>query len=87
MSMERSEREQLNNLTQKVATLEQQLAALYKHLGLTPPPPAPSLDQVAELIRSGNMLEAIKAYRQQTGSDLATAKAAVDQLAAQLGFA
>ncbi|MBA3464105.1 MAG: hypothetical protein H0T46_29390 [Deltaproteobacteria bacterium] len=87
MSLERDEREHLNFLTQKVATLEQQLAALYKHLGLTPPPPAPSLDEIAALIRSGNTLEAIKAYRAQTGSDLATAKAAVDQLAAQLGFA
>ena len=84
--MERHEREHLNALTTKVALLEHQLAALYKHLGLTPPTEAPPLDAVAELLRAGNKIEAIKVYRQQTGCDLATARAAVDQLAAQLGF-
>lgn len=84
--MERHEREHLNALTAKVAVLERQLAALYKHLGLTPPTDAPPLDAVAELLRTGNKLEAIAVYRRQTGCDLATAKAAVDQLAAQLGF-
>lgn len=47
---------------------------------------ARSLDAVAELLRMGNKLEAIDVYRQQMNCDLATAKAAVDQLAAQLGF-
>jgi ribosomal protein L7/L12 len=84
--VERAEREHLNALTTKVALLERQLAALYKHLGLTPPADAPPLDAVAELLRMGNKLEAIKVYRQQMDCDLATAKAAVDQLAAQLGF-
>lgn len=84
--MERHEREQLTTLTAKVALLERRLAALYKHLDLTPPSEVSPLDAVAELVRTGNKLEAIKVYRQQTGCDLATAKAAIDQLAAQLGF-
>lgn len=45
------------------------------------------LDAVAPLLRAGNRPEAIELYRERTGCDLATAEAAVDQLAAQLGFA
>ncbi|MBL0215911.1 MAG: hypothetical protein IPQ07_18780 [Myxococcales bacterium] len=86
MSLERDERAHLNQLTQKVALLERQLAALYQHLNLTPPTGAPPLDEVAQLLRAGNKLEAVKKYREQMNCDLATAKAAVDQLAAQLGF-
>ena len=45
-----------------------------------------SLDAVAELLRAGNKLEAVEVYRQEMSCDRATAQAAVDQLAAQLGF-
>ncbi len=84
--MERHEREHLNALTAKVALLERQLAALYQHLGLTPPTEPAPLDAIAEQLRQGNKIEAIALYRRQHGCDLSTAKAAVDQLAAQLGF-
>ncbi len=85
--MDRHEREYLDALTARVALLERQLAALYEHLHLTPASGAPPLDAVAELLRAGNQLEAIELYRQYMDCDLATARAAVEQLGAQLGFA
>ncbi len=84
--MERHEREHLNALSLRVAQLEQQLAAVYQHLGLTLPTQPSPLDAVAEQLRLGNKIEAIAIYRRQMNCDLATAKNAVDQLAAQLGF-
>lgn len=84
--MEKHELERMNRLARKVHVLEQQLAHLYRHLGLTYQPDA-DLDAVGQAIAAGNMIEAIKLYRANTGVDLATAKAAVDALAAQLGFA
>ena len=41
-------------------------------------------DRIADLIRDGRKIEAIKAIREETGASLADAKAAVDRIAAGL---
>ncbi len=43
-------------------------------------------DAEIERIRSGEPVFAIKAYRERTGADLATAKAAINAEAARLGL-
>lgn len=86
MAMDRHELERLNQLSAKVFHLEQQLQFVYRHLGIQYQDPE-SLDNVGEAISRGNMIEAIKLYRERTGASLADSKAAVDDLARKLGFA
>ncbi len=76
----------MNQLSTKVFHLEQQLQFLYRHLGIQYSDPD-NLDDVGAAISGGNMIEAIKLYREKTGASLADAKAAVDELARKLGFA
>ena len=81
-------------LEQRLALIEHQLRAISAHLGIpfpapgapvAGPPPGwgggdPGLTpEVLQLARSGNMLEAIKRYRELTGVSLADAKHAVEQ--------
>ena len=81
MSSER----QLLELMARVGTLEHQLAHLYSHLGIEiPPPPPPGQDiseKVQQLVRDGNLIAAIKQYRDETGMGLAEAKERIEQLA------
>lgn len=86
MAMDRHELERLNKLAAHVKRLEDELTFLYRHLGITRPTPSP-LDEVAQMIARGDMIAAIAKYREQTGASLADAKAAVDELAAKLGYA
>jgi ribosomal protein L7/L12 len=79
------ETERFNLLAQRVMQLEQQLAQIYRHLGL-PLPPAEPLGEIAALIAAGKKVEAIAKYRELRGGGLAEAKAAVDDIAARLGF-
>ncbi len=66
----------------RIGQLERLVDHLYRHLGLEPPAPSDGLSpQVRELALAGNLLEAIKLHRQQTGKDLATAKMEVESLA------
>ena len=81
------ERERMNVMSQKIQNLELQVQFLARHLGVALPSQGPSLDEVAERLKSGDTLGAIKRYRELTNTDLATAKAAVEQLAVTLGFA
>lgn len=57
-----------------------------------PLPPLPEMDtgleeEVLALLRAGKKLEAVKAYREHTGSDLKDSLRAIDALAAQHGIA
>jgi ribosomal protein L7/L12 len=79
------ETERFNLLAQRVMQLEHQLAQVYRHLGLAMPPPEP-LGEIAALIASGKKIEAVAKYRELRGGDLAEARAAVDDIAARLGF-
>ena len=80
-----NETERFNLLAQRVMQLEQQLAHIYRHLGLAQPPHEP-LGEIAALIASGNKIAAIAKYRELRGGGLAEAKLAVDDIAARLGF-
>jgi ribosomal protein L7/L12 len=65
----------------RLAQLERQVALIMQHLGIQDPGPTTTASaRVVELARSGNKIEAIKQYRQETGADLGTAKGVVDQL-------
>ncbi len=86
MAMERHELERLNQLSAKVYHLEQQLQFLYRHLGIEYKAPD-NLDEVGDALSRGNTIEAIKLYRELTGTSLAEAKAAVEDLARKLGYA
>ena len=75
-------------LRMRVKELEGQVAFLYQHLGVTYiPEPGPESDpRVIEQIKKGNLIEAIKIYRELTDAGLAEAKSAVEQVKARLGL-
>ena len=70
----------------RVRALEFKVEFLLKELGLTEkanayvPDISPGLAEIMPLIRQGNKIEAIKRYRELTGSDLRTAKEAVEKM-------
>ncbi|MBK9923909.1 MAG: hypothetical protein IPP66_01330 [Anaerolineales bacterium] len=79
---------EIGALRMRVLELEGQVAFLYQHLGVTYiPKPGPEADpRVIEQIKKGNLIEAIKIYRELSGSSLAEAKSAVEKVKAQLGM-
>jgi ribosomal protein L7/L12 len=69
---------------QRIRVLENQVAYLYRHLGLDPadavPAPGGVMDpEVVQLINGGNKIRAIKVLRDRTGLGLAEAKDAVEE--------
>lgn len=73
----------VSNLAARIRLLERKIDMIMEHLGLEldddivkgmPP-------NVIEWVKRGNMLEAIKAYREHTGVGLKEAKDVVDELA------
>jgi ribosomal protein L7/L12 len=74
-----------SRLEMRVAQLEQKVSELFRRIG----EPEPGFDRAAsaeddrviEAIRAGNEIEAIKIYRGLTGTGLAEAKQAVDEIA------
>jgi ribosomal protein L7/L12 len=70
----------------RVRALELKVEFLLKELGLTEkanayvPDISPVLAEIMPLIMQGNKIEAIKRYRELTGSDLRTAKEAVERM-------
>ncbi len=73
------------DLMRRVAELERQVAHIYASGTANPPPPAPAgsdvSDEVRRLVKEGNLIAAIKEYRQDTGLGLAEAKGRIDELA------
>ena len=70
----------------RISMLERKVSKLYEHLDIGEPGTAELAGEdvppgVIEAIQQGNTVEAIKAYRQGTGADLATAKEMVERLA------
>ena len=75
---------------QRIAELEAKVDHLIRHLtgaeggpAVVPPPPAAGSGlspAVRELAAKGDMIQAIKQYRAETGADLAAAKHAVENL-------
>ena len=82
----------VHELQQRVATLEMQVAALTSTS--VPVPQVPSAPaggaendpEVVELLRAGNMIGAIKAWRERTDLGLAEAKFAVEQAKGRLNL-
>ena len=74
---------EVQQLRSRVNELEDRLKILYRHLNLeynSDPGSDPVLNpKVQDALRKGNLIEAIKIYRELTGVGLAEAKAAVEQ--------
>lgn len=71
----------LEAIERRLDALRRRLDAIADHLGLATDEPAP--EGVADLLREGRKIEAIKAYRRATGAGLAEAKAAVERIAGE----
>jgi ribosomal protein L7/L12 len=79
---------ELIDLRTRVSRLEAQIEALYQHLGLNlgdDQSLAHEDDPVIDVLRTGNLLEAIKVYRQIHNVSLVEAKTAVENLKNQIG--
>jgi len=80
-------------LRDRVIHLEGQVAYLYRHLGIAFTPQAAQGDdpRVIEAIKGGNLLQAIKVYREVHSNSTVTigmdeAKAAVEEIKGRLGI-
>jgi len=77
---------EIAQLRSRVAQLEAQLTFLYSHLGVTYVPDPDIINQpVIALLKSGNYMDAIKAYMDIHKASLSNAKAAVDALNQKYG--
>ncbi len=72
----------LRRTNHRVARLEQKIDLVMERLGIHEPDPA--MGQVAALVREGKKIQAIKLYRETTGSDLLEAKNAVDRMESEV---
>ena len=84
-------RSHIDALRVRVEDLERQLSGIYEHLGLEAPTTVTSSGDAVEseilpLLQQGKAIEAITTYRSATGSDLPTAKAAVEKMKAEHGL-
>ena len=73
----------MDDVHQRLRTLEAQVAYLFRHLGLDPADAVPTASgelapDVVQLLNSGRKIEAIKVHRERTGLGLAEAKDAVE---------
>ncbi|GIM91897.1 hypothetical protein [Paractinoplanes toevensis] len=63
----------------QLAAIQRKLDLVMDHLGLA----APEQPEVVRHLENGRMVEAVRAYREQTGASLLEAKQAVDRIAAE----
>lgn len=81
----------IEQLKIQVAQLTEQINGLYRHLGIGQLDVAalgsgePS-EEILDALRGGQLIVAIKLYREQTGMGLAEAKRAVEDIARQHGL-
>lgn len=74
-----SAEEELIRLRERVSELEERVDHLYRRLGIAIDGDAAPVDpRIVELARRGNLIEAIKIYREQYHVGLAEAKLAVE---------
>ncbi|HEY6072501.1 MAG TPA: hypothetical protein VIV15_03695 [Anaerolineales bacterium] len=78
--------QQLMELSMRLARLEGEVETLYRHLNIPYVDEATRADErVLEPLRRGNMIEAIKVYREIYNVGLAEAKQAVEAMRARGG--
>ncbi len=79
--------QELVTLRGRVSDLENRIQFIYKKLNIEYVE-EPSLvnPKIAELLRMGNKIEAIKVYRETNDVSLAEAKQAVEEMATRLGL-
>lgn len=82
------EQDQIYSLRSQINRLQAQIDFLYKHLNVefiedVNPSDDPA---VIKILRGGNVMEAIKLYRERHNAGLAEAKLAVDEMRARLGL-
>lgn len=65
-------------LSDRLIRLERKMDLLLRHEGIDPAPQVSP--EVADLVRSGKKIEAIKAYREMTGASLVEAKERVEAI-------
>ena len=68
----------------RLAAIERKLDAVMAHQGITEP--RPELPDVVSELQMGRKIQAIKIYRERTGTGLAEAKEAVEQIARERGL-
>lgn len=83
-------RAQLEALKRRVETLEHHIRLLYERVGMDTAGlfhEQPEIDsQIAEMLRGGRMVQAIKVYADTHGVDLMTAKIAIERIHAEGNF-
>ncbi len=81
------EQQEIYLLRSRINRLEAQVDQLYRHLGISFVEDTASYDpRVVAALRSGNMIEAIKYYREAQDVGLAEAKLAVEDIRKKLGL-
>ena len=80
--------EDVAKLRARIIKLEGQVNFLYKKLNIEFVPETQITDdpKIVEFLKKGQMLEAIKVHRQNTGAGLAEAKTAVEEMQGRLGL-
>lgn len=68
----------LSRAERRAARIERKLDLVLGHLGLEEE--IPGMDEIRTLARQGKQVQAIKLYRESTGTDLREAKQAVDRM-------
>ena len=81
LSAQNRERARTNR---RLADIERKVDAIINHLGVVVRDP--EQPEVYRLLQQGRRIQAIKLYRERSGSDLATAKNFVDDLAREYGL-
>ncbi|MGF1504148.1 MAG: ribosomal protein L7/L12 [Anaerolineae bacterium] len=75
------DKDRIAELERRVDELEQQMRRLLKDRGQPVRPSGEAVDPVVlDAIRAGRKIQAVKAYREQTGAGLKAAKEAVEEL-------
>jgi ribosomal protein L7/L12 len=80
--------QQYLDLRNRLIRLEGRMAFLYEHLGMTFVPEEQLTDdpRIVAALKKGNLLDAIKAYREITGAGMEEAKKAVEEMQGRLGL-
>ena len=83
-----SDSEEIADLKKQVAALTRAVEALYAKAGEPMPDASVTIDDppadVVEMLRAGNLINAIKLWRDYTGLGLAEAKAEMEQLSGRI---